>query len=415
MTTPAAPAPPPASLRRNFVWTIAGNVVYGASQWAVLSLIAKLGSAEMLGNYALAIAVASPAAMLSHLNLRAVIATDMARQHPCYDYLAVRFTATAASLIGIAAIAFASGFSRQVALATVLMGLALGSETVSDAYFGFMQRREQLDQVARSMIVRAALSVAALGATLWFTRDLVAAVFALALGRIAVLLVYDRPRGTAGEDLRRTGTSAQWLIFRTALPLGVVLMLVSLANNVPRYAIEADLGARELGVFAAAASFITAGGAIASALGQAVTPRLALYFSAGDLRAYRRLARQSLAISLALGACGIAGAALLGKFILRILYRPEYAAYSGLLVALMAAGTLTYVATMLGYLLTSARAFRPQMPLLIIVTAVSAAASYLLVPRMGLGGAALAIALAAVVQIAGAAGILRMVEARCAR
>ena len=37
------------SLRSNFAWTFAGNSIYGACQWGVMSLIAKLGSGEMLG------------------------------------------------------------------------------------------------------------------------------------------------------------------------------------------------------------------------------------------------------------------------------------------------------------------------------------------------------------------------------
>jgi hypothetical protein len=45
----------PASLGRNFAWTFSGNALYGVCQWAVLSLIAKLSTSEMLGQYALAV------------------------------------------------------------------------------------------------------------------------------------------------------------------------------------------------------------------------------------------------------------------------------------------------------------------------------------------------------------------------
>ena len=44
----------------------------------------------MLGEYALAMAIATPVGLFSHLNLRAVLATDMERRHPFGDYLAVR-------------------------------------------------------------------------------------------------------------------------------------------------------------------------------------------------------------------------------------------------------------------------------------------------------------------------------------
>jgi O-antigen/teichoic acid export membrane protein len=65
--------------------------------------------------------------------------------------------------------------------------------------------------------------------------------------------------------------------------------------------------------------------------------------------------------------------------------------------------------------ITSARSFLAQMPLLVVVTAASAVASWLLVPRLGLDGAALAVALAACVQIAGEAWILRRALRRVER
>ena len=74
---------------------------------------------------------------------------------------------------------------------------------------------------------------------------------------------------------------------------------------------------------------------------------------------------------------------------------------------MMAAGICVYAAVVLGYVVTSARSFLAQMPLLAVVAAVSAVGSWVLVPRMGLGGAALAVALAACVQIAGEVLILR--------
>ena len=107
-TTPthsAAPSVNETSLRSSFAWTLAGNAVYGAGQWAMLSLFAKLGGSRMLGQYALAVAVTTPAAMLSHLNLRAVLATDMERRHPFGDYLAVRVFASGLGLAAIVAIA----------------------------------------------------------------------------------------------------------------------------------------------------------------------------------------------------------------------------------------------------------------------------------------------------------------------
>ncbi len=357
----------PISLRRNFAWTFAGNALYGVSQWAVLSLIAKLGTAEMLGEYALALAIITPVAMLSHLNLRAVLATDVDERHAFGDYLAVRRVTTLGALAVIAVIAAFSRHSAVVGWAMLLVGVSLSLDNISDIYYGPLQRSERMGCIARSMIARGALSVTLFGAVLYVTRRLLPAVASMIVGRLLVLLLHDRPQGSAGQRLERTGVGAQWEIFRTALPLGVVLMLVSFTSNVPRYAIESRLGTVELGAFAAVAAFLAAGSTIVNALGQSATPRMARQFSAGEFGEFRRLALRLAAVAAGLGVAGVAGARLLGGVILGVLYRRDFSSYAGVLVDVMAAGIAVYVAVVLGYVITSARSFLAQMPLLALV------------------------------------------------
>jgi O-antigen/teichoic acid export membrane protein len=415
---PIAPSRPqprpvqPVSLRRNFAWIFSGYVVAGICQWGVLSVIAKLGTSQMLGEYALALAVIAPVTMLSHLNLRAVLATDIDERHGFGDYLAVRLWTTGAVVLVIGAIALASGYGYTVSVSMVLIGLSLSADIVSDIYYAALQRGERMREIAASMMARGILALIAFGAVLVATGRLAPAVAMLTLARIVVLLAYDRFRGSRGQTLARAGTRVQWEIFRTALPLGVVLMLVSFTGNVPRYAVEHYLGTRELGVFAAVAAFLTAGTTVANALGQSATPRLARHFSRRELSQFRLLALKLAGLAVGLGAAGVLFAALAGDFVLRILYRAEFGAYGKLLVEVMAAGTCVFVAVVLGYVITSARSFLAQMPLLAAVATTAAVASWLLVPARGLSGAALAVAIAACLQIAGSLLILRRALAR---
>lgn len=109
---------------------------------------------------------------------------------------------------------------------------------------------------------------------------------------------------------------------------------------------------------------------------------------------------------LLIGLAGVTGAQLAGGFILRFLYRPEFAGYQPLLVAAMGAGALGYLAISLGYSVTSARIFHAQLPLFAISTAACGLAAYLLVPLFGLYGAVLALACSALAQIIGQCLIL---------
>jgi O-antigen/teichoic acid export membrane protein len=388
------------SLRSSFLWTVAGNVANGLSQWAVLSLIAKLGSVEMLGQYALAVAVTLPVAMLAHLNMRAVLATDVTGAHPFADYQAARSIANA--LAAVAFLFFSVSEGGAAGLAIFLLGFSLLVENTSDLRYAVMQRRDRMDLIAKSMIVRSALSMVFVASAVWLLRNVAAACAGLLLSRVFTLLLLDRRFGRTEAGVRQD----PWAVLKTALPLGITLLLISLTTNVPRYTIEHFLGTRQLGIFAAVASFVSLGSTLVNALGQSVLTRLAKQFAARDHARLRRFAWQLAGLTLSMSAVGTGIALLAGRPVLRLLYRPEFAEYSVVLAVVLAAAGLGWTAAILGYVSTGMRQFRAQTVLVAAAAATSAAVSYASVPWLGLYGGALAIATAGAVQLIGQIYIL---------
>src|SRR5258708_3150671 len=94
--TPTPMAVP--SLSRGFAWTLAGNLVYSASQGGVVVLLAKLGNATMVGQFALAVAITSPIMLFAGCALRTVQATDTGGDFSFADYLGFRLLSVAAAL-----------------------------------------------------------------------------------------------------------------------------------------------------------------------------------------------------------------------------------------------------------------------------------------------------------------------------
>jgi O-antigen/teichoic acid export membrane protein len=91
-----------------------------------------------------------------------------------------------------------------------------------------------------------------------------------------------------------------------------------------------------------------------------------------------------------LGSIGVLVAFVAGRQILTVFYGPEYA-LPELFTLLMIAAGLDYIATMLLFVLTSARYFRIQLPLHILTTSAIAIACFFLIPSYGLAGAATAL------------------------
>src|SRR5438105_229334 len=94
----AAPRPAPLSLRRNFAWTLAGNIVYAGCQWGMLVVLAKLGNPAMVGTFAFALAVTAPVVLASNLGLSTVQVTDRRGDYDFGHYLGLRLLTAVLSL-----------------------------------------------------------------------------------------------------------------------------------------------------------------------------------------------------------------------------------------------------------------------------------------------------------------------------
>lgn len=391
----------PLSLRRNFSWTFLGNAVYAACQWGMLVVFAKLGSPEMVGQFTLGLAVTAPVIMLTNLQLDIVQATDAKKEYVFGDYLGLRFIGTAIALVAIAIITSFAGYRPQTSIVILLIAVAKALASISDIFHSLLQQHERMDRIAISLMIKGPLSLFLLalgvylsGSVVWGVVGLVVAwavvLFACDMNNVKLILNHIPPPRWHLKTL----LNIVWL----CLPLGFVMMLISLNSNIPRYFIEKYLGERELGIFAALAYLMVAGNMVILALGESASPRLAKYYVEGNSIAFRELLLKLVGMAAVFGVVTILAAQIAGREILTLLYQPEYAEHKDLFVLLMVSGAIGYVSSFLGYGMTAARYLRVQMPLFILVATTSAVACLWLLPTQGLIGAAIALIIAAIVQ-----------------
>lgn len=433
MSATAIPKPQDAALplRANFAWTLAGNILYAACQWGMLVAIAKLGTPEMVGQFALGLAIAAPVFMLTNLQLRAVQATDARADYRFGHYLALRALGTAVALAGVAAVLLLAGYRRETALVVLAVTLAKAAESFSDVLYGQWQQRERLDHIARAMILRGITSLVALAAVLYFTRDIALAVAAMAVAWLACLVTVERNisrrmldvgsptsevRSHIEEDHPTPFTQSEpsarevsplapafdWprlqQLALLSAPLGVVMLLLSLNVNVPRYFVEAHLGEAALGYFSAMAYVVVAGGTVMTALGQSAAPRLSRYYL-DNRPAFKLLLAKMCLLAAALGAAAVLAAAVAGGPILTLLYRADYAAHADIFLWLMIASAIGFVTTAMGSAFTATRKFEAYVKPFTVVTILGTVAAALLIPQFGLYGAAMAVLFVSVLHL----------------
>lgn len=398
------------SLRANFAWTLAGNIIYAGCQWGMLSVLAKMGNASIVGQFTLGLAISAPVFMFTNLQLRAVQATDVNAECEFADYFTLRLLSTLIGLTVILALLPFSANASTLRTVVFLVSLSKCFECMSDVTAGLLQREEHLKRVSISLMIRGIASV--LGFTVAFAhfRSLAAAVLVMSGIWAAVLLLYDLPNvrrfGRYHGPLFRFDVRALGRLSMLGLPLGWVATLSSLNTNIPRYFLQHHLGLAEQGIFASLAYLVVAINLVVNALCQSVTTPLARLFAEAKLRQFRLLLIKLSVFGVLTGVVGVSVTFLVGRPLLALVYRPEYARHLDLLALLVAVAGLSTIGSFLVGGLTAAREFRAQFPVYAIAVLVAIAGSAILVPKYGLMGAGSALFLSMMTIVLGCLWVL---------
>ena len=406
------------SLCADFSWMFVGNSIYAGGQFAMLVLLAKLVRPELVGQYALGLAVVYPVMMLTNLQLRAVMTSGACRQTDFGHYLSLRLLTTSLALVIIFGITQVLRYGWELTAVVLMVGVAYAIETISDVYYARLQLHDRMDGISKSLIARALLSTLGLAVATYVSGSLIWGLAGVVLARAIVFIGYDICERTHG-----LGEKSKWFsrnealtprfdlrvhreLLWTSLPLGIVVLLTSLYSTVPAYFIKHALGERDLGIFTAIGFMISVGNMAVVSLGQSAFTRLARSFAAGNLAAYSSLLAKLLAFGATLGVCGMVVSKFAGREILTILFRPEYAERAELLPWIMAVGGVLFMAQFLGFGMTAAGYYNSQVILNILANLSLFAGCYWLVSRQGLLGAIFGMLIAAIVQLTGSALVL---------
>lgn len=406
---PAAPTPRRIGLKKNFGYSFLGNMTYQVCQWGVIVLLTKLVAVEVVGHFALAVAICTPVTVLASMNLKTVQVTDRDDLNTFSQFLGLRLLTVCLAMVVIAAIAFAGRFATQLALVILAVGVNQCISLTRDVFRSYMQKQERMDKVAISQAATGLVTLAAFSVVLFLTRDLLLGVVTMGVTRLATVLIWDLnvvrrlalsdPAIRAGGGIRPQFNlpilcRLAWLAF----PIALMGTLASVVIFVPRYFIDYYLGPEQLGYFAALAAIPLAANRAIQATTAAALPRLSRHFGARR-PAFLRLWAKVIAISLTVGLVGVAVVYFAGQWLVTVMFTADYARYHGELVLLMVYGLTGYVGASANTALHATRRFWLQPPLFSAIALVTVLASWWLVPSMGINGATWAMIIGRCLQV----------------
>lgn len=392
------------SLRSNAIWTFAANAFFSGTRWLTILVLVRWGSPDLVGQYVLGMAITQPIFMFANLDLSSAQATDARRDFTFRDYAALRSLTIPLAVATTAALLLFLDLGGHTSLVVLLVAATRVVMSVDMLFFGVFSQHERLDKAAVALALRGLLGLVAFFVLLVWTGSLPWALTGTVAGWLVAVLGYAAPQsrpliasegGTHDERpiwrlwSEATTRKLAWTVF----PLGLAALLSALTYNIPRYVVQAVMGSDQLGVFAAVAYIVQLVQLFAKSFRHATAPRLAKYYASDKVTAFSSLMMRVLGGFAALSVVGVGASLLFGSWFLTTLYGPEYNEPRVLAIAIGASGLLTLATFMTAGVLATRR-FGP----VFITRAVGAAAALgsgvLLVPSIGLEGAAWSLVIA---------------------
>ena len=349
-----------AQLRKNLVFNTAGSLLFYLCQAALNLLVTALAGVAANGMLATAMTIANVCLSVASFGMRTFQVSDLAGKYADRTYLFSRYVTLTAAGAGCLVFAFVNSYSAaQRWVIALYTGYRL-IESWSDVWHGYLQKAERLDVVGVSFGVRGLVTAATVGLGLLFTKDLVLTLAALLALNALYVLAVDIPLARRQADLaNREGGNVGALLAECA-PLAVYAALNTAIPSVPRYFCERMLGAVKMSYFNNVFLPVLLLQVAVIYLFVPFITTFARLWSGKDKAGFFRGLLLLVAALGAMWAAGAAGAALLGRWGLSILYptSPEILDYAPLLQPLVIATVCTVASTVLCHLLTIARGMK---------------------------------------------------------
>jgi len=383
--------------RFNLLASSFGYMSYGAAQWAIVIVLARLTSPEAVGQFTLAFAVTAPVFLALDMQLRRIVASDIKGEISHCVALSARLSGCAISTVAIVVLSACLGYSVVQCQLNLAVALAKSFESISDLLYGYFQQSERMDLIAISLWLKGIGALATLWIVQWQTGSVVYATAAIASAWFLLLIMFDVPRSwrlchqrsLRGERAR--GARSWRVLLRLSGPLGIALVMASLGQNIPRYVLEARCGQAALGVYAAASHFFVVGARLAVAAADTILPRLSKLANVAP-DAFRRLLWRTIKPVVAFCVALTILAVPFGRLLLVQIYGTAYGSGATTLVIVFLASGVNAFACIFQTGLMALRQINAQLGNAALGSVASLVLSVALVDSLGSAGAAIGLA-----------------------
>ena len=387
------------SIKKNIVWNSIGTFVMFFCQWLMMVLVVRLSGYADSGILSLSVSCGNVFLIIAAFGVKTFQVSDIKYKYKDGEYLGAKIlTILLTVIVGIIWMIF-SGYEGIEKTSILLYMAYIIVYSYSDAVYGSLQKKWRLDIAGISMCIRNIAALLTFCLVLWFTKDIRIALVAILAASLAVLFLYDLPASKKVVEIRPQLSGKRiWILLWECFPFAIYTFLHTLILTVPKLAVRGFYDKEVLGIYSAVMAPVAVLQVAATFVINPLSTLLAARVEERDLKGLVKILGRCMLMLLGILAVGILAAVFLGKWGLRILYGESITDYAYLLIPMVIVSVMTALTILLGNLAVVLRD-RAGANISAVCGLIAAfAASWFLIPALGMQGANLAFICALAVQ-----------------
>ena len=322
---------------KNVFYNTFGNIFYSFCQWLITIVVVYLENYEFgsAGILSLAMTTSSSFSAISLFSMRNYQISDSKGEFTQGQYVSSRLITCAVALIACIIYAIPGNNLFQVLCIAAFMLVRI-AESLADVLFGVDQMHDRYGLICLSCTLRGLLTAGSFIVAMRMTHDLVITLFIMAVLNLLVVVIIDvRLTFKLEKIIIKLKDKSLIRLFKQCMPLVAFTFLLSMVNLIPKQVLNMVQGEDSLGIYSSMASPTLVVQVFASVAFAPFIPKLAQLLEKKEYDKFLKIQRFTYIGLVVLAGVVLAGASLLGKPVLFLLFKEEILQYYDLFIPIV--------------------------------------------------------------------------------
>jgi O-antigen/teichoic acid export membrane protein len=322
---------------KNVFYNTFGNIFYSFCQWLITIVVVYLENYEFgaAGILSLAMTTSSSFSAISLFSMRNYQISDTKGEFLQGQYVSSRIITCAAAFVACIIYAIPGNNLFQI-LCIVAFMLVRIAESFADVLFGVDQMHDRYGLICLSCTLRGIMTAGSFIVVMRMTHNLVLTLFTMAVLNLLIVVIIDvRMTFKLEKIIIKLKDKSLIKLFKQCLPLVVFTFLLSLVNLMPKQVLNMVQGEDALGVYSSIASPTLVVQVFASVAFAPFIPKLAQLLEQKEYDKFLKIQRFTYIGLAVLAGVVLAGAALLGRPALFLLFKEDILEYYDLFIPIV--------------------------------------------------------------------------------